>query len=78
MWNEHSSTVLISDCTLGDILTLEPLSNHEFTCTQDKRDLLADMLFTMGAEGNHLQTKSPFQILRSKKKVCETTGPVDK
>ena len=66
MWNEHSSKALKSGCILGDILTLEPLSNHEFTCTHHKRDLLAGMLFTMSAESNLLQTKSPFQILQCK------------
>ena len=55
-------------------MTLEQLSNHEFTCTQDKTDLLASMLFIMSAEGNLLQIESSFLILRSKK-VCGTTGP---
>ena len=40
------------------------------------RDLLAGMLFTMGAEGNLLQIESPVQILR-KKEIRETIGPVD-
>ena len=37
--------VLISGCVLDDRLTLEQLSNNEFRCTRDKRDLPAGMLF---------------------------------
>ena len=47
-------------------MILDQLSNHEFTGTQDKRDFLAGMLFTMSAEGNLLQIESPFQIFRNK------------
>ena len=41
MWDQYSSKVLKSGRILGDRVTLEQLSNHEFTCTQDKRDFLA-------------------------------------
>ena len=51
MWDQHSSKVLKPGCTLDNDLTLEQLSKHESICTQDKRDLLARMLFAMHAEG---------------------------
>ena len=41
MWDQYSSKVLKSGCILGNLVTLEQLGNHEFTCAQDKRDLLA-------------------------------------
>ena len=47
IWSQHASKVLKSGCVLGDRVTLEQLSNHEFKCTQDKRDLLAGMLFAI-------------------------------
>ena len=40
-----------------------------FACTQDKRDLLAGMLFNMSAEVDLLQIKSRFRS-REKTEVC--------
>ena len=76
MWDQYSSKVFQSGRILGDIVTSEQLSNHEFRSTQDKRDFLAGVLFAVSAEGNILQIESSFQILRSGK-VCETSGPFD-
>ena len=76
MWDQHSSKVLKSVGILGDRMTLKQLSNHEFTCTQDKRDLLAGRLFAMTAEENLLQVEYSSKISRNKK-VCETIDPVD-
>ena len=42
-------------CALDNHLILEQLNNYEFHCTQDKRDLLAVMLFVEKAEGHLLQ-----------------------
>ena len=50
MWDQDCAKVLKSDCILGDIVTLEQLSSHEFAGTQDKRELLAGMLSAMNAE----------------------------
>ena len=68
--------VLKSGCALDGHLTLEQLSNHEFICTQDKRDLLAGMLFVQTAEGNLLQVDTSSQIL-TKQGVCGTISPFD-
>ena len=70
MWDQDSVKVLKSDCILGDIVTLEQLTSHEFAGTQDKRELLAGMLSAVNAE-----VVFSSQILRDK--VCETSGPVD-
>ena len=43
---------------------------------QDKRNLLARMLFTQKAEGNLLQVDAASQILR-KQRGCETISPVE-
>ena len=51
MWDQRSSKVLKLVGILGDRVTLKQLSTHEFTCTQDKRDLLAGRIFAMNAEG---------------------------
>ena len=42
-----------------------------FLCAQDKRNLLAGMLYLQNAEGNLLQVDTPSQIL-STQQVCET------
>ena len=76
MWDQYSSQVWKSSCILGDIVALEQWSNHEFTCTRNKRDF-AGMLSAMNAEGNFLQVESSSQISRVRK-VFETIGPVDK
>ena len=70
-WSPHASKRLKSGCVLDNHLTLEQLSNPEFTCTQDKRDLLAGKFFDMNAMENFLQVDTSSQILRNKK-VCQT------
>ena len=61
MWDQYSAQVWKSSCILGDIVALEQWSNHEFTCTRNKRDL-AGMFSPMNAEGNFLQVESSSQI----------------
>ena len=50
MWDQDSAKVLKSDCILGDIVTFEQLTSHEFAGTQDTRELLAGMLSAVNAE----------------------------
>ena len=73
MWDQCSSKLLKSGCILSYLVTVHQLRNHDCEDTQGKRDLLAGMLFTMGAEDNPLLIESPLHILR----VCETIGPMD-
>ena len=63
MSDQDSSKVLNAGCTLGDQVTMEQLSNHEFKCTQDQRDF-AGMLFEQKAEGELLQVDTSSQIFR--------------
>ena len=76
IWSQYVSEVLTSGCAPDGHLTLEPLSNYDVQCTQDKRDLLAWMLYLQKAEGNLLQVDTSSQILR-KHMVCETVNPFD-
>ena len=57
VWDQYSSMVLKFVCILSDVVTLKQPSNHEFTGTQDNKNFLAGMLFTMSAKGNLLQSK---------------------
>ena len=68
--NTHQKE-LKSGCALKNHLTLEQMSNYEFHCTWDKRDILAGMLFSQKGEGNLLQVDTSSQIFR-KLRVCET------
>ena len=77
LWSQHASKVSRSGCVLGDRVTLEQLSNHEFKCTQDKRDLLAGMLFAMEAKGKLWQVVTSSQIVR-KQRICETITPFNR
>ena len=70
IWSHYAPKVLISGCALDGRLTLEQLSNNEFSCTRDRRDLPAWMLFVQKAE-----VDTPCRILRNR--VCETTSLVD-
>ena len=74
MWGEYALKVLKSVCILDGHLTLEQLSNYEFHCTQDKRDLLAGMLHLQKEKGNLLQVDTSARIL-TKQRVCETNSP---
>ena len=77
MWTQCASKVLKSGCVLDNHLTLKQLSNYEFNCTQDKRNLLAGMLRGQKkTEGNLLQVDTSSQILR-RQRVCYTIGPFD-
>ena len=58
IWNQYASKAL------WILTSLEHLSNYEFHCTQDTRDLLAGMLFDQKAEENLLQVDISSQILR--------------
>ena len=66
IWSKYAQKVLISGCVLDDRLTLEQLSNNEFRCTRDKRDLPAGMLFVQKAE-----VDTPCRIVRKKKVLCD-------
>ena len=74
--NQYAPNVLKSGCALSDHLTLEQLSNHEFIFTQDHRNLLAGMLFSLKAERDLLHVDTSSQILR-KQRLRETIGPFD-
>ena len=52
---QYATKVLKSCGVLDNHLTSEQLSNHELNCTQDKRYLLAGMLFAQITEENLLQ-----------------------
>ena len=74
--NQYAPNVLKSGCALSDHLTLEQLRNHEFIFTQDHRNLLAGMLFSLKAERDLLHVDTSSQILR-KQRLRETIGPFD-
>ena len=76
LWSQYASKVWNSGCALDVHFTSENLINQEFLCTDDKRDLLAGMLFVQKAEGNLLQVNTSSQIWR-KQRVCETLTPFD-
>ena len=65
-----------SGCALDGHLTLEQLTNYEFQCTQDKRNLLAGMLHLQKADRNFLQVDTSSQILR-RQRVCEAISLFD-
>ena len=71
-WSQYASKVLQSGCALGSHVTLEQLSNCEFTCTQDKSNLFAGMLSLQKAEGNILKVDTSSQML-GKHRIWETT-----
>ena len=50
MLSQYAWKVLKPSCALDGHLTLGQLSNGEFHCTQDKRDLFERMLFVQRAE----------------------------
>ena len=75
-WCQYASNVLKLCCVLDNHLTFEQLNNYEFNCTQDKRTLLAGMLYLQKAEGNLLQVDNPSQILREQN-VCQTNSHFD-
>ena len=52
---QYATKVLKSCGVLDNHLTFQQLSNHELNCTQDKRYLLAGMLFAQKTEENLLQ-----------------------
>ena len=74
--NQYAPDVLKSGCALSDHLTLEQLSNYEFIFTQDQKNLLAGMLFSLKAERDLLQVDTSSQIFR-KQRLRETIGPFD-
>ena len=62
IWSQFASKVLKSGCARDVHVTLEQLSNYEFQCTQDQRDLRAGMLYLQ--KGHLLQDDTSSQILR--------------
>ena len=67
MWSQYATKVLKSGCALGSHLVLERFTSCEFHCTQDKRDLLAGMLFWTKAEGNLSQIGISCEIFRTRR-----------
>ena len=75
MWDPYSSKVFEASCVLENHLTLDQLSNHEFSCKQYKRNVVAGVLFALTAEGNLMQVTSS-EMLRNQR-VCETIRFLD-
>ena len=60
---QYATKVLKSCGVLDNHLTLEQLSNHELNCTQDKRYLLAGMLFAQKNGGEPLASRCVISVL---------------
>ena len=73
MWDQCSSKLLKSGCILSYLVTVHQLRNHDCEDAQGKRDLLAGMLFTMGAEDNPLQIESRFTSCEFARQLVQWT-----
>ena len=54
---------------LSDLVTLDQLSNHEFQGTQDQKNLLARMLFTMSVEATSCRSSPRVKSCETKRSV---------